>query len=113
ASKLRQAQQRAEASRPFYARLRQSLARALAAAERVGEELPPIAQRREGNRHCLIVVTSDRGLAGGYNANILRRAAEFMEEHPDTLLVVVGRKAREYFRRRNRDTLGEFVNLGD
>jgi len=113
ASKLRQAQTKAQATRPYFARLQQSLARALAAAERVGEELPPIAQRRDGDRHCLIVVTSDRGLAGGYNANVLRKAAEFLEEHPETLLVVVGRKARDYFRRRNRDTLGEFINLGD
>ncbi|MGI6148857.1 MAG: ATP synthase F1 subunit gamma [Firmicutes bacterium] len=113
ASKLRQAQKSAEATRPYFARLQQSLSRALAAAERVGEELPPIARSRQGDRHCLVVVTSERGLAGGYNANILRRASEFTAQHPKTMLVVVGRKARDYFRRRNRDTLGEFVNLGD
>jgi len=113
ASKLRQAQVKAQATRPYYTRLQQSMARTLQAAQRAGEELPLIAQRREGARTCLIVVTSDRGLAGGYNANILRRAEEFLREHPDSQLVVVGRKARDYFRRRRRDTLGEFVNLGD
>ena len=83
ASKLRQAQKSAEATRPYFARLQQSLSRALAAAERVGEELPPIARSRQGDRHCLVVVTSERGLAGGYNANILRRASEFTGSIPN------------------------------
>lgn len=113
ASKLRQAQTNAQATRPFFARLQVSLSRALAAAERVGEELPPIATSREGDRHCLVVITSDKGLAGGYNANVLRRASEFLTHNPQTQLIVVGRKARDYFRRRNYDILAEFVHLGD
>src|SRR5690554_993532 len=113
ASKLRQAQTKAQATRPYFVRLQASLARALAAAERVGEELPPIATSRDGQRHCLVVITSDQGLAGGYNAFVLRRASEFIAEHPDTQLIVVGRKARDHFRRRDHQILAEFVNLGD
>lgn len=113
AAKLRKVQDRVASTRPYYERLAGSLAVVLQAVEGSGVELPEIAQRRTGERHCLVVLSSDRGLAGGYNTNVIRRAEAFLQEHPHAELVIVGRKARDYFRRRNRTALAEYVGLGD
>ena len=113
AAKLRKAQERVERSRPYLERLEDTVGRVVEAARREGEELPVMARQREGQRRCLIVVTADRGLAGGYNANVLRRAEQYLKDHPDVQLVLVGSKARDYFRRRQRQYLAEYVNLGD
>lgn len=113
AAKLRKTQETVVSTRPYFERLSSSLAIVLEAAEKSGETLPEVAQTRPGNKHCLLVFTSDRGLAGGYNATIIRQAEAFLAEHPDTDMVIVGRKARDYFRRRNQTFLAEFVGIGD
>ena len=113
AAKLRKAQEAVVATRPYFERLEASLSNALAAVERAGEDIPEIAKTRPGERHCLVVVTADRGLAGSYNSAVIRHAEEFLEEYPDTQMVIVGRKARDHFRRRNQTFLAEYVNLGD
>lgn len=64
AAKLRKVQDRVASTRPYYERLAGSLAVVLQAVEGSGVELPEIAQRRTGERHCLVVLSSDRGLAG-------------------------------------------------
>ena len=113
ASKLRKAQETVVATRPYYERLTSSLGTALRAAELAGEDLPEVAEDRGGGSHCLLVLTGDRGLAGGYNAAVIRKAEEFMGERPGTEMVIVGRKARDHFRRRNQTSLAEFVGTGD
>jgi len=113
AAKLRKVQDKVAAARPYFERVAQSLAVVLRAAEQSGADLPVGAQQREGERHCLLVLSSDRGLAGGYNAHIIRRAEAFLREHPETEMVIVGRKARDYFRRRGITALAEYVGLGD
>lgn len=113
AAKLRKAQETVISTRPYSERLSNSLAIVLDAAEKSGETLPEIAETRPGNKHCLLVFTSDRGLAGGYNASVIRQAEAFLQEHPETDMVIVGRKARDHFRRRNQTFLAEFVGLGD
>ena len=113
ASKLRGAQETVVSTRPYYERLTSSLGTALRAVEQAGEELPEIVRTRGGDTHCLLVLASDRGLAGGYNATIIRQAEAFLREHPGTEMVIVGRKVRDYFRRRNITSLAEFVGIGD
>ncbi|NLJ73630.1 MAG: ATP synthase F1 subunit gamma [Firmicutes bacterium] len=113
AAKLRRTQEAVLATRPYFERLGTSLSHALAAAERSGEDIPEIVKTRTGQRHCLVVLTADRGLAGGYNSAVIRHAEEFLKEYPDTQMVIVGRKARDHFRRRNQTFLAEYVNLGD
>ena len=113
AAKLRRAQETVISTRPYFDRLTTSLGTALRAAQEQGEDLPEVLQEREGNSHCLVVLTSDRGLAGSYNAAIIRKAEAFLQEHPETEMVIVGRKARDHFRRRNITALAEFVGLGD
>lgn len=113
AAKLRKAQETVISTRPYSERLSNSLAIVLDTAEKSGEDLPEIAQTRAGGRHCLVVFTSDRGLAGGYNSSVIKRAELFLQEHPETDMVIVGRKARDHFRRRNQTFLAEFVGIGD
>ena len=113
ASKLRSAQETVISTRPYYERLTSSLGTALRAAEQAGEDMPAIIRDRAGDSHCLLVFAADRGLAGGYNAAIIRQAEAFLKEYPDTEMVMVGRKVRDHFRRRNRTALAEFVGIGD
>ncbi len=88
AARLKRAQSRVEAARP-YAEKMQEVMRNLARA--AGEVSHPLLAAREERNIAVIVITSDRGLAGSYNANILRRAME--------RLVLLGRKGIGFFRR--------------
>jgi F-type H+-transporting ATPase subunit gamma len=72
-------------------------------ALRTNPQAHPLLQTRESNKVDLIVVTSDRGLCGAFNSNIIRQSEQFMREHPDWefTLHLVGRKANDYFKRRD------------
>ncbi len=100
AARLRKAQERVIAARP-YARQMMAVIESLAA--RVGGSTHPLLERREGRRIELVVITADRGLCGAYNTNILRRSLEFMLEHEGyhVELNLLGKKARDFFRRRS------------
>lgn len=111
AAKLRRAQQMVPSTRPYFKSLHTSLGILLEAAQQRDVEVPWLSSA--GDSHCLIVFTSDRGLAGGYNAAVIRRAEAFLEEHPTAQVVVVGRKARDHLSRKGVTFLAEFVNLGD
>src|SRR5262245_38924809 len=91
AAKLRRAQEAAERARPYAAKLGEMFGAVVSDLE--GAEHPLLA-RRDERRIELIVVTSDRGLCGGYNANLLRRAEAFVRERAGKQVVVtaVGRK---------------------
>ncbi|NLY11605.1 MAG: ATP synthase F1 subunit gamma [Firmicutes bacterium] len=113
AAKLRKVQEQVLKGRPYLDRLSTSLSRILSRAAKDGSELPAIAAKKEGDRRCLIVITSDRGLAGGYNANIIREADNYLSDNPDTQLILIGRKARDYYRRTNHSFLAEYVGIGE
>jgi F-type H+-transporting ATPase subunit gamma len=114
AAKLRRAQDRALASRP-YARLLQEILANVAEAARQNpyEGGHPLLAERPEDRILLVVVTADRGLAGGFNSNLLRLAQRFMNEHRDKELSfeLLGRKGRDYFRRRGANISGEHLDL--
>lgn len=109
AAKLRRAQQRAEAGRPYAEAVRGVLLRLAANSEGVSH---PFLEPREGPP-LVVVVTSDRGLAGPYNANLVRTADQIVRAHAGGTVLVVGRKGRDYFRRRRVPMAGEFIGLGD
>jgi F-type H+-transporting ATPase subunit gamma len=71
-------------------------------ASRANPEEHPLLERREGNRSRAVVITSDRGLCGSFNVNISRRGMRYLRDNPDQDIDVltVGRKGREYFKRR-------------
>src|SRR5579875_3826722 len=112
AAKLRRAQERALASRPYANMMARVLAN-LAAASQNNESVSdlPLLQSREEKRIQLIVVSSDRGLAGAFNSNLLRMVQRFIEEHRGAEIQVetIGRKARDYFRKRNYNVTGEHI----
>jgi F-type H+-transporting ATPase subunit gamma len=113
AAKLRRAQDRVLAARPYSKMLREMLANVAAAATAEDIEDNPLLAVRERKNVLLIVVTADRGLAGGFNGNLMKRAVLFMKEHPDWTFSfeLVGRKSRDFFRRRYKNVAGEMVGL--
>jgi F-type H+-transporting ATPase subunit gamma len=118
ASKLKRAQTQAEAARPYAERMQRMLA-ALAASAKGSPTAPQMLVGTGRDQvHLLIVVTADRGLAGGFNTNVgraARTAIQRLESQGKTVKVLtVGRKGRDYLRREyaSRLTAGEFSFAG-
>ena len=114
AAKLRRAQDRVIASRPYGALLRKVLANVAAAAsgdERAGQN-PLLAQRPE-ERILLILITSDKGLAAAFNSNLIKGAQRFVVEHPGAAIrmELIGRKGRDFFKKRGATVSGEHIGL--
>ncbi len=114
AAKLRRAQDRVIAARPYAQMLEQmvrDLAHAAAGSDEV-EENALLAVRPE-KKIQLMVVTADTGLAGGFNSNVIKLSQKFIADHGDAevILELVGRKGRDYFRRRNARISAEHTTL--
>src|SRR5690349_8385392 len=99
AAKLRRAQERMFSARPYAGALREVL---ISVATRVEDADHPLLQARPENNVLLIVVTSDKGLAGAFNSNVIRAAVNTVRDKnwPNVELLTIGRKATDYFRRR-------------
>ena len=113
AAKLRRAQERAEASRPYTDTLQGTLARLAAVAYDVRH--PLLGSREEIRKVGYIVITGDRGLCGAFNTNVIRAAIAAMDKDERNVqngVIAVGRKARDFFKKRG-GVDAEFVNLGD
>ncbi|MGA6994118.1 MAG: ATP synthase F1 subunit gamma [Candidatus Deferrimicrobiaceae bacterium] len=112
AAKLKRSQDAIVAARP-YARKMQEVVQAVAG--RAGKDAHPLLSSRETKKVALLVITSDRGLCGGFNSTLLRAANRFLREngreYGDIVLFVVGRKARDFFRRRQVPMRKEYVNV--
>ncbi|MCS5661468.1 MAG: F0F1 ATP synthase subunit gamma, partial [Dehalococcoidia bacterium] len=96
AAKMRKAQERMEEARPYANRLSEVITSLLPDVDR---SLLPLLDERAIKREALVVVTSDRGLAGAFNANIIRRAEEEISEigRENVDLICIGRKGRDHF----------------
>ena len=110
AAKLKNAQDRAEDARPFFNKTVEVLRGVFT---RTKETAHPLLAEREGGRHLVIVITGDRGLCGAYNHKVIDAAEEIVEAEEEVSLMVLGRKARDYFRRRETDIMAEYVQLED
>ncbi len=111
AAKLRRAQDRILASRPYAYKMQELLA---GLALRTNPELHPLLIRRETGRKLLVVVAADKGLCGAFNTNIMRKSLGFLRAQAGEVqvaLVVVGRKARDFYRRRPYGIRSEHVGL--
>ncbi|HEY5433738.1 MAG TPA: ATP synthase F1 subunit gamma, partial [Candidatus Limnocylindrales bacterium] len=112
AAKLRRAQDGINAARPYARRMREVV---LAVAARAGEDAHPLLASREAKKLALLVVTSDRGLAGSFNAGLTRAVYRFLNEHrgeyEEITLFVVGRKGRDFFRRREIPIRKEYLGV--
>ncbi len=99
AAKLRRAQERILQARPYAATMSELLTNL---AVRVSPEQHPLLARRETGRRLVVIIAADKGLCGAFNTNVLRRSIEFIRQSGEAqaTLVVVGRKARDFYRRR-------------
>jgi F-type H+-transporting ATPase subunit gamma len=113
-AKLKRAQGRILAFRPYGLKMREVVANL---SRRVNRDLHPLLQKRPTKMVRVVVVTSDRGLCGAFNANIVRRALEFIRECEARGVKVeiglVGRKGRDFFKRRHWPTHEPYVDLFD
>ncbi len=116
AAKMRKAQQRVLASRPYSERLEAVIAD-LASLNLDPEHAAafPLLQQREVKRSALIVITPDRGLNGALNSNIVRRASRYIlsEANVPVEVIAAGKKGRDFMVRTQQDVVAAFVGLGD
>lgn len=114
ASKLRKAQEKAIAARPYAEKLKEVVSSIAAGTEGLQH---PMLVSRPVKKTGYLIVTSDRGLAGGYNANILRKVtmliAERHKSKDEYVLFVIGRKGRDFLRRREYPIVQEVTELSD
>ena len=114
AAKLRRAQERIVSARPYASKMAELLGNLVSGTDGAAH---PLLEQREGPRRQIVIVTADKGLAGAFNSNIIRRSLELVRESSaaDVTLVVVGRKARDFYRRRpytiRRDLIGFWDRL--
>ncbi|MBA3242866.1 MAG: ATP synthase F1 subunit gamma [Acidobacteria bacterium] len=111
AAKLKRAQERAVSARPFAAKMAEVLT---GLASHTDEDFShPLLDARGDERYLLVLVTADKGLAGAFNANLIKAAQSFIRAHAGKTfeLLAVGRKGRDFFRRRDIQIVGEYIGL--
>jgi F-type H+-transporting ATPase subunit gamma len=116
ASRLRRAQMRVTAARPYADAIRKLVAELGAAAPSAGEALHPLLIQRDVHKVGVLLVTPDRGLAGALNTNVIRRGSEVIGEYEradgqSVEVVTVGRKGQDFLARRGRKLLGTFTGM--
>ncbi|HEU5192422.1 MAG TPA: ATP synthase F1 subunit gamma [Methylomirabilota bacterium] len=112
AAKLRRAQERVIGARPYAQKMGELLG---SLVSRVGDDGHPLLVRRTGARKRLVVITADKGLCGAFNSNVIRAATHFLRDgdNVDVTLVVVGKKSRDFFRRRQWPVKSEMLGFFD
>ena len=110
AARLRKAQDRIFNARPY---ANQMMALLSSVAARTTDRCHPLLAERPIERQLLVLVTADRGLCGAFNANLVRAAQAYLDEHRnrDISILAVGRKGRDYFVKRPVKIIGEHVNI--
>lgn len=118
ASKMRRAQQHVLATRPYAERISAMIGDLAAMGDAEEQARYPLLAKRPIQRSQIILITSDRGLAGAFNTNVIRRAIQFMtDERPESLenidVVTIGRKGRDFLTRYGRPLVASFTDVGD
>jgi F-type H+-transporting ATPase subunit gamma len=111
AAKLKRAQDRVVAARPFANKMVQVLGDL---AGRIGDDFNhPLLDARGDEKYLLVLVTADKGLCGGFNTNLTKAGQNFLREHAgkQVEIIAVGRKGRDFFRRRGATMAGEWLNI--
>lgn len=115
AAKLRRAQTRLVSARPYALKVEELLSHLVQLVE--GTPHPVFARREPVEKAEFLVLTSDRGLCGGFNGNLLRKVEQFLKEKGtvcrDIRLTVVGRKGRDFFRSRRREPQQVLTGIAD
>jgi F-type H+-transporting ATPase subunit gamma len=118
ASKLRRAQDAINAARPYATEIGQALQRVSSSIKGGDAEVSnPLLETRDVKKVLLVVMTSDRGLCGGFNANIIRRAERFIGENQETFeeiqIATIGRRGHEHFRKKEHLKVRNYPDLFD
>jgi F-type H+-transporting ATPase subunit gamma len=111
AAKLKRAQDRVVAARPFANKMAEVLGQL---ASRTGDEFHhPLLDARGDEQYLVVLVTADKGLCGAFNTNLNKAAQSFVREHggKQIEMLPVGRKGRDFFRRRDVTFVGEYIGL--
>jgi F-type H+-transporting ATPase subunit gamma len=111
AAKLKRAQDRVVTARPFANKMIEVLGEL---ASRTDEGFHhPLLDQRDDNRYLLVLITADKGLCGAFNTNLIKAAQAFINDNAGKQvdLLAVGRKGRDFFRRRNVPIVGEYIGL--
>src|SRR5215470_10330267 len=111
ASKLRRAQDRVVAARPFANKMMEVLGEL---AKRTDEDFHhPLLDLRADERYLIVLITADKGLCGAFNANLFKATQAFIKGHPGKAVEIfaIGRKGRDFFRNRHATMAGEYIGL--
>lgn len=111
AAKLKRAQDRVIAARPYAVKMSEVLG---GLGSRVSSDFShPLLDERGDEKYLIVLVTADKGLCGGFNANLIKAAANFISANADkdNSMIPVGRKGRDYFRSREIKFLTEYIGL--
>jgi len=111
AAKLKRAQDRVVTARPFANKMMEVLG---GLADRTDENFHhPLLDSRGDERYLLVLITADKGLCGAFNTNLIKAAQAFIRDNPGKQIEIlaVGRKGRDFFRRRGANLVGEYIGL--
>ncbi len=110
AVKMRKSQHRAFVGRPYVHAAMRILQKLSSSEEGLKH---PLAQKREEVRRLMVIITSDKGLAGSVNSSVLKQATQEFEHTIKTDVVAIGRKALEFSKREGKTIVGEYTNVSD
>jgi F-type H+-transporting ATPase subunit gamma len=114
AAKLRRAQEKVLAARPYSSVLREMMASILGNEPEDSPALAhPLLARRKEDHILVLLLTGDKGLCGAFNSNVIRRSQRFLAERSsaEVEMELIGRKGRDFYRRRNVSIAGEWINI--
>ncbi len=107
-ARLKRAQERILGARPFAQRMADVMQNL---AQKAAQDVHPLLTVREEGKTALMVITADRGLCGSFNTNVFRQAQAYLRENPGTVLLTVGKKGRDFFKRRNVPIHREWLSV--
>jgi F-type H+-transporting ATPase subunit gamma len=110
AAKLRRAQEKVVAARPYAQKMAEVLGNLSA---NVGDFSHPLLDGRGDEKYLIVLVSADKGLCGGFNANLMKAVQNFLKQFPGKKveMMPVGRKARDFFKRRGMDFVEEYIGV--
>ncbi len=111
AAKLKRAQDRVTASRPFAGKMNEVLGDL--SSKVAGEFSHPLLDERGDSKYLIVLISADKGLAGAFNANVIKATQAFLKQNADkqASMVAVGRKGRDFFKRREIELVDEYIGL--
>lgn len=109
-AKLKKSRKRLEKTQPYFLTVLRSIQDILASSRGISH---PMLKEREVKNKCYIIVTSDRGLCGGYNVNVIKKVEEDIENKSQAKMITIGQKGKSHFKRRDYDVKGSFTGISE